>query len=56
MLFWRQDGIEASWAFLTPVLKECEQLCSLDQQLHAYPAGTWGPSRIQDTVRLVIQD
>jgi len=54
MLFWRRDGIEASWAFLTPVLKECEQLCTLDQQLHTYPAGTWGPDLIKDTVQLVI--
>ena len=38
-----------------PRPKECEQLCTLDQQLHTYPAGTWGPSHIQDTVKLVIQ-
>ena len=43
MLFWRQDGIEASWSFLTPILEECEQCCNLDQQLHRYPAGSWGP-------------
>jgi len=56
MLFWRQDGIEASWAFLTPVLKECEQQCTLDQQLHLYPAGSWGPDGIHDTMRLFIEE
>ena len=24
MLFWRQDGVELCWSFLTPILKECE--------------------------------
>lgn len=43
MLFWRQDGIELSWSFLTPILQECEQYCNRDQQLHTYPAGSWGP-------------
>ena len=52
----RQDCIEASWTFFTPVLKEFEQLCTLDQQLHDYPAGTWGVSLIQDTVQIVIHE
>lgn len=39
MLFWRQDGIEASWEFLTPVLEACEQ-CDNGQQLHFYRAGS----------------
>ena len=56
MLFWRQDGIEASWKFLTPVLKECEQQCTCDQQLHPYPAGTWGPESVKNTMRLLIQN
>jgi glucose-6-phosphate 1-dehydrogenase len=43
MLFWRQDGIELSWSVLTPILQECEQCCNRDQQLHIYPAGSWGP-------------
>jgi glucose-6-phosphate 1-dehydrogenase len=43
MLFWRQDGIEQSWAFLTPVLKYCEECHVREQQLYSYPAGTWGP-------------
>ncbi len=48
MLFWRQDGIEGSWSFLTPVLEECEQNCDLDRQLHRYPAGTWGPAAARE--------
>ena len=43
MLFWRQDGIEASWAFLTPVLEECERDCKSVKPLQFYPAGSWGP-------------
>lgn len=42
MLFWRQDGIEASWAFLTPILEDCEQ-CEPEKPLHFYPAGSQGP-------------
>ncbi len=56
MLFWRQDGIEASWKFLTPVLKECEQQCGCDQQLHTYPSGCWGPDIIQDTLKKILND
>ncbi len=44
MLFWRQDGIEKSWAFLTPVLKECETCGNRDGLLHMYEAGSNGPS------------
>ena len=51
MLFWRQDGIEASWAFLTPILKECEQQGNCQQKVHPYSAGTWGPSVVADQVR-----
>ena len=55
MLFWRQDGIEASWDFLTPVLEECEQCCNLDQQLHYYAAGTWGPESVQGLMKKIIR-
>ena len=37
MLFWRQDGIEQSWAFLTPVLEMCEDCRFKEQQLRIYP-------------------
>ncbi len=54
MLFWRQDGIELSWSFLTPILKECEQYCSRDRQLHTYPAGSWGPEAAGDRLQKLI--
>jgi len=42
-LFWRQDGLERSWAFLTPILSECEGCAGRENRLHFYPAGSWGP-------------
>jgi glucose-6-phosphate 1-dehydrogenase len=42
-LFWRQDGLERSWAFLTPILTECEGCAGRESQLKFYPAGSWGP-------------
>jgi len=46
MLFVRQDGIEACWAFLTPILDACETCKNREQSLYFYEAGTWGPSRV----------
>ncbi len=43
MLFWRQDGVELTWGFLTPILEMCEECGDLDRHLHHYAAGTWGP-------------
>lgn len=43
-LFWHSEGVEASWALLSPVLEKWEndpQQCPL----YPYPAGTWGPSQ-----------
>jgi glucose-6-phosphate 1-dehydrogenase len=42
-LFWRQDGVEKCWSFLTPVLEECEGCDDRQKRLHAYPAGSAGP-------------
>ena len=56
MLFWRQDGIELSWAFLTPVLQECEECPSRERQLHFYPAGTWGPEPVRKTMQLLVDE
>jgi glucose-6-phosphate 1-dehydrogenase len=43
-LFWRQDGVELCWSFLTPILEECD--CpDRGERLHMYKAGTWGPQR-----------
>jgi glucose-6-phosphate 1-dehydrogenase len=41
-LFARQDGIEAMWAVVDPIIKRWEERPSL--HLPNYPAGTWGPS------------
>jgi len=43
MLFWRQDGVELCWAFLTPILKECETYGDRAEMLFPYKSGTWGP-------------
>ena len=43
MLFWRQDGVELSWSYLTPILLECETCANREAQLHPYEAGSWGP-------------
>lgn len=37
-LFWRQDGVELCWKFLTPVLDN-----PASDRLYLYKAGTWGP-------------
>jgi glucose-6-phosphate 1-dehydrogenase len=47
MLFWRQDGIEKSWSFLTPVLNECETCGNQAGRLHFYEAGSHGPAAVQ---------
>jgi glucose-6-phosphate 1-dehydrogenase len=43
MLFWRQDGVELCWAFLTPILEQCETCGQRAELLHPYDSGTWGP-------------
>ncbi|MEW5913209.1 MAG: glucose-6-phosphate dehydrogenase [Thermodesulfobacteriota bacterium] len=43
MLFWRQDGVELTWAFLDPVLTACETCAERADRLHRYAAGSWGP-------------
>lgn len=45
ILFWRQDGVEACWSFLTPILYECERQCERAARPHPYWAGTWGPEQ-----------
>jgi glucose-6-phosphate 1-dehydrogenase len=56
MLFWRQDGIEQSWAFLTPVLEMCEECRFKEQHLQIYPAGTWGPEQARDIMSRMVED
>ncbi len=43
MLFWRQDGVELTWAYLDPVVRRCETCDNRAGRLHPYPAGSWGP-------------
>jgi glucose-6-phosphate 1-dehydrogenase len=43
MLFWRQDGVELCWSFLTPILAECEMCSNRAEMLMPYQAGSWGP-------------
>jgi glucose-6-phosphate 1-dehydrogenase len=47
MLFWRQDSVEACWAFLTPILSMCETCDDRPAKLHFYEAGTWGPKVVE---------
>ncbi len=52
-LFWRKDGVEASWKLLTPVLHKWES-CSLNEKnrmLHFYAAGTNGPKESDEFIR-----
>jgi glucose-6-phosphate 1-dehydrogenase len=56
MLFWRQDGIEQSWAFLTPVLEMCEECRFKEQHLRIYPSGTWGPEQVRSIMSRMVED
>ncbi len=46
MLFWRQDGVERSWSFLTPILDRCESCDDQPDMLEFYPAGSTGPAAV----------
>ena len=46
MLFWRQDGVELCWSFLTPILRECETCRDRAEMLQSYDAGSWGPRAV----------
>jgi glucose-6-phosphate 1-dehydrogenase len=47
MLFWRQDGVELCWSFLSPILKECETCKDHADLLCSYPSGSLGPGEIE---------
>ncbi len=47
MLFWRQDGLELCWSFLTPILEECETCKGRSGMLLPYESGSWGPEASQ---------
>jgi glucose-6-phosphate 1-dehydrogenase len=46
-LFWRQDGVELCWAFLDPILEQCETCGDRAEMLQPYHAGSWGPEAAQ---------
>ncbi|MBL6977607.1 MAG: glucose-6-phosphate dehydrogenase [Desulfobacteraceae bacterium] len=48
MLFWRQDGVELCWAFLTPILKGCETCDDRSKLLFPYESGSWGPEAFKE--------
>ncbi len=50
MLFWRQDGVETCWAFLTPILSTCENCGDRATMLHFYESGSKGPQAIVNII------
>jgi len=54
ILFWRQDGVETCWAFLTPILSACENCSDRSARLHLYPSGSSGPQPI-DGLKLPVE-
>jgi glucose-6-phosphate 1-dehydrogenase len=55
MLFWRRDGIDLAWAFIEPILRECESCKNPKQLLHNYRAGSWGPKAAAQLKELMIK-
>ena len=51
MLFWRQDGVQLCWSFLTPILDECETCGNRAERLLTYEAGTWGPDAARNFIK-----
>ena len=47
MLFWRQDGVEICWSFLTPILDKCETCQDRSRMLLSYESGSWGPQLLK---------
>lgn len=43
MLFWREDAVELCWAFVDPILEDCETCADRGKRLFPYEAGSWGP-------------
>ncbi len=49
-LFWRSDGVNASWSLITPVLKRWEKR-DKKNKLFTYPAGSWGPVEAEELLK-----
>jgi glucose-6-phosphate 1-dehydrogenase len=47
ILFWRQDGVELCWSFLTPILQGCETCGDPSDMLQFYASGSRGPKDAQ---------
>jgi len=47
-LFARQDGVEAMWSVVDPIIKTWEKIDIKD--LPHYPAGTWGPPEAEELI------
>jgi glucose-6-phosphate 1-dehydrogenase len=47
MLFWRQDGVELCWSFLTPIVTECAACGDKEGMLLLYESGSWGPKAVE---------
>jgi glucose-6-phosphate 1-dehydrogenase len=50
-LFWRQDGVELCWSFLTPILEGCETCGDRAEMLLPYQAGSWGPDAVRKLLK-----
>jgi glucose-6-phosphate 1-dehydrogenase len=47
MLCLRQDSEELCWAFLTPLIEDCEHCIRTERILYSYPAGSGGPTEAE---------
>lgn len=54
MLFWRQDGVELCWSFFSPLIEECGNCANLQELIHLYRAGSWGPVAAQPMMGLIL--
>ena len=54
MLFWHREGIDLAWAFIDPVLRQCETCAGKDRLLHIYEAGSQGPPAAQQLKELML--
>ncbi len=54
MLFWRQDGVELCWSFLTPILEGCETCSDPCRMLQFYASGSLGPETAQTVYQKIM--
>ncbi len=53
-LFWRQDGVEQCWQFLSPILDQCEVCGTETATPQPYAAGSWGPEAVRPLMRMLV--